>query len=425
MTQPDGSVSSVEMPSAPLADAPASRRREKLAIKDGGLSGLVWRGLLLKIITLGIYRFWYKTNLRRWYWSRTRISGDALEYTGTGRELIVGFLFALAIMVPLYLLAAAASLLAGEQLGSIISAIVAVIFAVLIQYGVYRSRRYRLTRTRWRGLQFDQSGSAWTYALKSIGWAIASFLTLFLAAPWARVALERYKIENTSFGTAKGSFDVKGGQLFPYWLVLWITIIFAMACLLAGPFVVAGGWSELESVFQDAAEGEAVQKFFFMVIGAVVIGALAIFLAWPYYRAAEFRLFTSNTKIGGVSFEATLGAGQLYRIYLTFAGCLAAYAAAASLLGYLVLRGARFDAMLEQDAPAHLIVLLAIPVYLGFFLFAGWAREVVLSRGIWLRSAESMSVENLDSVNSIVAQARSGERATGEGFADAIDFGGV
>jgi len=36
-------------------------------------------------------------------WSNTNIDGDAAEYTGRARELLIGFLIALAIIVPIYL----------------------------------------------------------------------------------------------------------------------------------------------------------------------------------------------------------------------------------------------------------------------------------------------------------------------------------
>ena len=44
-----------------------------------------------------------RTDIRRHLWSNTVIDGDAAEYTGRGKELLIGFLVALAILVPIYL----------------------------------------------------------------------------------------------------------------------------------------------------------------------------------------------------------------------------------------------------------------------------------------------------------------------------------
>ena len=47
---------------------------------------------LLSIISLGIYRFWAKARIRRFVWGNIRLDDDALEFTGTGLEMFLGFL---------------------------------------------------------------------------------------------------------------------------------------------------------------------------------------------------------------------------------------------------------------------------------------------------------------------------------------------
>src|SRR6266849_9531866 len=69
----------------------------------GEFRRLVTRGALLELITVGFYRFWLATDIRRHLWSHTAVDGDAAEYTGRGKELLIGFLFALAIVAPIYL----------------------------------------------------------------------------------------------------------------------------------------------------------------------------------------------------------------------------------------------------------------------------------------------------------------------------------
>ncbi len=65
---------------------------------------LMIRGALLQVVTLGIYRFWLTTDARRFLWANTEIDGDSLEYTGTAIELFLGFLIAIALLVPVYVL---------------------------------------------------------------------------------------------------------------------------------------------------------------------------------------------------------------------------------------------------------------------------------------------------------------------------------
>ena len=82
-------------PAAPARhDAFPRLRRRLLAVADPG------RGAVL--VTLGIYRFWLMTDVRRFLWSNTEIAGETLEYDGLATELLVGFLFAIAILIPIY-----------------------------------------------------------------------------------------------------------------------------------------------------------------------------------------------------------------------------------------------------------------------------------------------------------------------------------
>ena len=46
---------------------------------------------ILNLITLFFYRFWGRVRMRQYLWDRTSFLGDRLAYTGTGKELFIGF----------------------------------------------------------------------------------------------------------------------------------------------------------------------------------------------------------------------------------------------------------------------------------------------------------------------------------------------
>ena len=130
------------------------------------------RGAGLELVTVGFYRFWLATDIRRHLWSNTAIDGDAPEYTGRGKELLIGFLFALAILVPIYL----AYFLVGleaERFKAFASFPLFLFFYLFGQFAIYRARRYRLTRTVWRGVRFWMDGSGWAYAARAAAGAAA------------------------------------------------------------------------------------------------------------------------------------------------------------------------------------------------------------------------------------------------------------
>src|SRR4030088_569374 len=99
------------------------------------------RGAGLELVTVGFYRFWLATDIRRHLWANTHIDGDAAEYTGRGRELLIGFLSALAIMVPVYLPYFLAGLEAERIRASAGSPLLAS-FSLCGQCAIYRARRY-------------------------------------------------------------------------------------------------------------------------------------------------------------------------------------------------------------------------------------------------------------------------------------------
>jgi uncharacterized membrane protein YjgN (DUF898 family) len=192
-------------PSAPpdVSLRPATAVRLRFVGNRGDYWRLMIRGGVLQAITLGIYRFWLFTDMRRFLWASTAVEGETLEYTGTAVELLIGFLLAIGILVPVYALLFVASLELGIL--SALSGVLAFVgLAGFGQYAVYRARRYRLTRTVFRGLRFHQVGSAVRYAVRAMLWWIPIGLTLGLASPWATANLERFKMRHTFFGSLGG-----------------------------------------------------------------------------------------------------------------------------------------------------------------------------------------------------------------------------
>src|ERR1700704_2806630 len=185
---------------------------------------LVTRGAALELVTVGFYRFWLATDIRRHLWSNTHIDGDAAEYTGRGRELLIGFLIALAIIVPVYVAYFVASLEA-ERYKAFASFPLLAFFYLFGQFAIYRARRYRLTRTIWRGVRFWMTGSGWNYAFRSIGWMFLVTFTFGLALPWREASLERYKMRHTRYGDLQGRFDGRGWEFFKRGIWLWLIAV--------------------------------------------------------------------------------------------------------------------------------------------------------------------------------------------------------
>src|SRR3981189_615500 len=147
-------IASSEFPAA--APAGGSPARARFTDDPRTFRNLMIRGALLQVVTLGIYRFWLTTDARRFLWVNTEIAGDSLEYTGTAIELFLGFLIAVALLVPFYVLLFFGTLELG-LVSQLSSAAPFVFLAVFGQYAYFRARRYRLPRTVFRGFGFHHS----------------------------------------------------------------------------------------------------------------------------------------------------------------------------------------------------------------------------------------------------------------------------
>ena len=290
-----------------------------------GDEGVYWRlrikGAALVVVTLGIYRFWLATDARRFLWSNTEIAGDTLEYNGLATELLVGFLFAVAILVPLYMVFALA-MLELDVVAFKPALIGFALLALLGEYALYRARRYRLTRTVFRGLRFDQHGSPWRYAVYAlVCWAIV-IVTLGLAYPWTQAFLERFKMRNTSYGDLQGRFEGSGLSLFLRGLPLWLLIV--------GPIVVALGvlsaqidWDALSRLMDKADDpetgtmiGKMLAPGIGVAIAAITTSFIALSLLYPVFQAVKLRWWISGLRFGEVAVTSRLRARQVYWVYL-------------------------------------------------------------------------------------------------------------
>ncbi|QFU18045.1 DUF898 family protein [Microvirga thermotolerans] len=374
---------------------------------------LLVTGSLFQIPTFGFYRFWLITKLRRHLWSNTQVAGEAFEYTGTAKELLIGFLVALAVLTPIYIAYFILGLLLEEK-QALAGVPLVIVLYVLAHFGAYRARRYRATRTVFRGLRFWMKGSGWAYAVRAVLWDIATILTLGLAMPWASASLERYRMRHTYFGTIQGDFVGTGWTLFKRAWWGW-------ALMLA---ILAGGGAFLARV--AATDPQRLEG----VAGLVVTGMAFLALGFvPAVTAIMVRWQLEGIRFGEVAVSSRLGAGAFYGTYfkLIFSslGFILAFVLVVAL-GAAVLSGALKGAFAQVQAGAVSGSTVAIfsMIALGYLLFLlgfGVIQRYFMGRGLWAVTVNSLSVTNLHALDEAVAAGRPAG-AMGEGLADALDF---
>ncbi|MCB1516431.1 MAG: DUF898 family protein [Hyphomicrobiaceae bacterium] len=378
------------------------------------LAGLLIPGYLLMLPTLGVFRFWQLTAKRRYYWSRTFIDGDALEYTGNAVQLLIGFLLALVVFIPtagIYFWIG--TLDQDPQYAGYL--IVAAVLYFLAGYAEYRARRFRFTRTLWRGLRFSQSGSAWAYAVRRLLWSIGVLATAGLAYPFMRIDLFRYAWNNTQYGDRSFRFTGKWHLLIG--AVLPVALLFAVLSA-AGVFVA------IESGVDWNRPSNAELT---IVAGAAFILLTLTFL---FGRARVTSRLYSAVEIGNaglsvrVSAARLVGQAILYAILLTVAGFLALL-----LIGIasktIEARAAGLD---HTDISAILSIgwwqLGALGLgYLAILGVLSLLGEAILALGFWKAVARGTRINNADDLLSVRRGKAEESAVIGEGLADALNVG--
>lgn len=354
----------------------------------GEFFDLVKRGAALELVTLGFYRFWLLTDIRRHLWSNTLVDGDAAEYTGRGKELLIGFLVALAILVPVYLGYFLIGLEA-ERVQAFASIPLIAFFYLFGQFAIFRARRYRMTRTVWRGVRFWMTGSGWIYALQASLWGLLMILTLGLILPWRAAALERYKMRHSHYGDLQGSFEGRGWEFFKRGWWLWLLTPIAIYISPIAPFVYAG------------------------------------------YKAIEWRWWLSGIRFGGVRLESSLPKSALIGLYWKVIGWMAllglVFAVYLALCAVLVasMSGEGLTEFFKTPELMRSIPLLVLAGlgYLVLALAMNVVMRVYLTRDLWVTVLGSVNISGLEAAANVAARGDLAN-ALGEGFADGLDVGG-
>lgn len=381
--------------------------------RRGPFFQLLLINLLLTILTLGIYRFWAKTKIRKFIWSNIRFMGDPLEYTGKPTELLLGFLIVLAVLFPLGLIFNAIQFLVPPSefwLRFILQIIYYLVLFALIQVGFYKAWRYRMSRTAWRGIRLGLDGSTWAYLKISAGWTVLTILSLGIAYPWMVVELWRYQITHTRIGETTVSFSGSGRDLILPWMIVQIPVILVLISFGLSIYF-SGNHAEIVSgeFFQSSKINLAAGVL--LIIAAIGYPALIIAGFW-------FSLKLTRYQISGISInEAFLKSRLPFGRLLAFAAlALSVFVVPAIILGILNV----ITSSLTSDG----IIILAIVGFFVAFIILPIAWTLIFTFELVKQLFITATVTNPETLEHVIQSAATSQK-TGEGLADALDIGGL
>ncbi|HEU5272223.1 MAG TPA: DUF898 family protein, partial [Xanthobacteraceae bacterium] len=431
--QHEGDMDDLTIPAFPAASA-ADPVRGRFTGPMPVYRRLMIRGAFLQVLTLGIYRFWLTTDMRRFLWANTEVGGESAEYTGTAIELLIGFLIAIAILVPIFVLIALAGLSLGPA-GQFAGLVGYVILGVLGQYAYFRARRYRLTRTVFRGVRLHQTGSAWRYAFRSILWGIAIVFTLGLAYPFAQASLERYKLSRTWYGDLQGAFAGSGAVLLLRGLLLWLILLVPVIATIAYAIETVD-WHSIAAGLRSGAARDpgffqsnaAFKRAAGAVFGAFGWFFLAVVVLYPAFQAIVLRWWLNGLRIGSIAVSSRLRMRSVYGAYLRYLG----WTTLVTLVGALIFGAIALLIPLlfttQGIGKEKLGILGAIGGFVAYLAlaFCVWIiYQVAVKLRLWRIMADSVEITGFKAIENVRADATVASSAVGEGLVDALGAGGM
>jgi uncharacterized membrane protein YjgN (DUF898 family) len=299
---------------------------------------------------------------------------------------------------------------------------------LLGQFAVYRARRYRLTRTVYRGIRFHQTGSAWRYAVCAIFWWATIGMTLGLAYPFAQASLERFKLRNTWYGDLQGHFAGSGLRLFFRGILFWLVVV---GPLTLGLFAALGqvDWTALGRGSGDAmSRVEAAGVAPALVFAALSVGwsVLAVAVLYPAFQAMVLRWWIAGLRFGELGVASHLSTRAVYAIYLRFMWiALVAGILFAIVVGVALAMTGLLALWLGKGV---LTELLSTALLIGSYVIVALAYSTIYQATVrlrlWKAGFESIELSALEVLERVNASGAAGS-AVGEGLADALNVGGI
>ncbi len=246
---------------------------------------LYLKNLLLCVFTLGIYSFWGKVRIRRFFSSHTYVQGEPLEYTARGGQLFIGFIVGSLLLGAVFAVVMGIGYLVSPILGQIV---LVSIMLVASPYLVFRSLRFNLAHTRLRGVAFGLDGSPLQFAGRAIVRILITIATVGIMGPWALAHTIQDLAQSVRYGSAPFSFEGSAMGLVK-------AALLPLACLFGVPLL---------AFF-------SLQLLPFLLVLGVVMAAL-------FWNCAVRRWIASGLRFGQGTFHCAITPGKLLGALFTY-----------------------------------------------------------------------------------------------------------
>lgn len=283
----------------------------------GEFVGLGFKNTLMGIITLTLYRFWGRTEVRKRIWANTFLNNEPFEYTGKGGELFKGFLLAIALFTIPYLVLIFVAQLMPPIIAGII--FIAYFFGIFLIIGaaIWLAFRYLASRTTWRGIRFKLGGKPFDFSLMYFKQGLLQAITLGWWSPKVSVKIAKELWGNMHFGNLKFEFDetkIDMGKLFKLFAIGWVGIVIGDIIFISALGEKFLALSNQDLILQDP---EKFGKTLITIYAYAFLFAIFVFFAFMAYRVEVLKSIAKAISLDGANFTLDFKISSFIVLWIT------------------------------------------------------------------------------------------------------------
>lgn len=295
-------------PDGPPGSHPGARHLTPVFTGSGGEYFRIWIvNVFLTVITGGIYLAWAKVRTRRYFYASTRIDGHPFDYLADPLGLFKGYVI-ITLGLGLYLLA--------DYRLPPVSALIGVLFWMLIPLLIYKSLCFKARNSQWRGLRFRFRGTLKGSYVNYLVLPLLLPFTLGLLAPFWACRRQEYIFGNLCFGSTKGVFRGRTAEIWPIYLKAWGLFGVAIAGMMIftalgiTPVLAAGGDLASETGQLPAP----LMPLIFTIYALLILAVLGV-KHYLFVRLINYSW--ARATLGNVRFQSTLSVRRFLWIRLS------------------------------------------------------------------------------------------------------------
>ena len=276
--------------------------------------------IMLTILTLGIYSAWAKVRNKQYFYGNTVLDDSPFEYTANPVAILKGRLVVVAILAIYYI---------AVHFFPLSQGLFFILFFIALPWLVMRSLMFNARYSSYRNLYFTFEKNLKDAYKVFVGLVILIPLTLGLIYPYYFHEVQRYRIDNHSFGQYVFKLKSSVKAFYKYYLVA-VLIVIAGGILIG--MIFGGSIAVLSGSLGESADAEAGMSpnalTSLMLIS--VFYFIAYYFAYAYVRTKVFNQVWTNTSLNKASafklsaptvplmaFKGNLETKKIFWIYLS------------------------------------------------------------------------------------------------------------